>query len=204
MSFKTWWKKHFTLGIILSGALGSLVCSIFWEYVRPNTIPFLRPVLSAVWRGLAALRAWIAGTVPVPRWWYGLLLLYTVGTLLALVLQWVREKLAPTWREYTQDVFKGMRWRWRLNRYDGAVENLAPFCLRCDRQLIPGEGSFNREGFHEIRHTFDCRQHGHQFDLRGDVREVLAEVEEEIQLKLRNGAWEEAVRRNQTTPPSLG
>jgi len=195
VSIKTWWKQHFTLGIILSGATGSLVCTIFVEAIWPNTLPFLRPITTKLGGWISALWAWITGNASVPRWWYALLLLYAVGTSLRAVALWVKTKLAPSWREYALDTFKGMRWRWNLSAYHGDIESIAPYCLRCDRQLISGRGTFNREGFDAIRNTLDCRHHGHQYDFRGDISEVIAEVEEEIRLKLRNGTWEEVVRQ---------
>jgi hypothetical protein len=50
-------------------------------------------------------------TLPIPLWLLAILIIVSLGSLIIFLIAWIQTILVP-WREYTEDLFDGMIWRW--------------------------------------------------------------------------------------------
>src|ERR1051325_10632695 len=85
--------------------------------------------------------SWLGESLEVNRWllvipWM-LFVVLLIAVLVFAVLAFLgyRRQAAAPFRQYTEDVFFGIRWRWEWSK-QGAIENLTHYCLSCDR-VIP-------------------------------------------------------------------
>ena len=117
-------------GLIVAGVLA----------VIPKTSGLVVKVVSWVWNAVSW--AWellysshsVPGGVILVLSLLALFGLVIVGLLLMLLFQGEKKAAAPSFHNYTEDSFDGVRWRWewRGNR----VDNLWCFCPRCDASLV--------------------------------------------------------------------
>ena len=147
-----------------------------------------------LWPAMAAAagRAWqfLFATTEVSNW---ILILLGLGLIPAVLLVAVviwdfvsrKPTMAPSWTNYKEDVFFGLKWRWQY--VGGRIDRLVSFCPHCDYQVY----SHNASGFHAVdRIGFDCdscRRHLCQIDE--SQRSLESKVERFIQQKLRNETW---------------
>lgn len=117
----------------------------------------------------------------------GLLALPTVLITGAVVWQKIFPKSAgSSWRNYTSDIFFGLRWRWRYFD-DGQIYDVHTFCPYCDFQVY----ALNVSAFRVVDHiAFQCDGCGRRL---GDFQESFESLEDKttrfIQQKIRNGTW---------------
>jgi hypothetical protein len=93
------------------------------------------------WPSIAAITSKIISLVvastPVRNWLLApicLLALFGIYLLLAMLYP---HRTGPDWHDYREDTFFDLVWRWRYDR-TGSITGLAPFCSRCDTQMLPG------------------------------------------------------------------
>lgn len=127
-----------------------------------------------------------------PHWLLFLLGLLTLPTLiLAIAIAWTSifptRAQSPSWREYTTDVYFGLRWRWQYST-DGAIYDTHTFCPHCDFQVFPQDVSSYRIVDHIAFHCDSCGRKLAEFN------ESFASVENKtrrfIQQRLRTGTWD--------------
>lgn len=132
----------------------------------------------------------LISSVSVPLWLLIILSMISLGVVLRVLIHVISSKsVEESWRNYTEDLFYGLRWRWKYYS-DGSISTVIPFCIQCDFQIEPSFAS----NFRTIdRWEFRCENCGHmgkQIDESIDSFENR--VQRQIQLKLRSGTWQEA------------
>lgn len=150
---------------------------------------------SVLGAGDAAL-AFMIGSSSVSNWLLALLWLcaLAVGVVVALILWNVvfrREaQQVLDFKNYAQDDFFGLRWRWR---YDGNdTYNIVPFCPGCDYQLEPRPTGYSVADV-IVFHCDACRVDICEFEFGWS--ELESRVRRKIHQALRNGMWPETVQR---------
>jgi len=190
VSVSDWFKRHFALGIVISGTACSILAWMLIEWRWPW---FLAP-LHWLLQGVGSFASWLGAPVPVYRWWYYALWLYLISTLLGIIYLVLKTHyLNP--RQYTQDTFFDVVWRWQYADRDGFIYNLAPFCPHCDRHLQAGNEDASTRGRYEVHDTLECREHGLIYRTPKPYSEFEQIVKDEIMLKVRNGRWKGVVER---------
>ena len=203
VSLTAWFKRHFALGIILSGAVGSIVA---WTVIERKWPWFLAPVngvAMTAWAWAASTWIWTVGITPVYRWWYSVLLLYLIATLAGLAyMLFKRYAASPGERQpeiqphqYAQDIFFQAVWRWKYSQRGDDIEALTPFCPQCDRTLERGRADTSTRGWIELHNTLECREHQVIYATYEPYARFKEIIKDEIRLKLRNGAWKQVVER---------
>ena len=100
----------------------------------------LGKVLLWVWTGLSWIWDLLYSSHPVPG---GVLLVLSllalfgltiVGVMLKELFQGEKKAAAPSYHNYTDDHFDGVRWRWMW--MGNRIENLWCYCPICDAQLV--------------------------------------------------------------------
>ena len=119
---------------IIATVVGGLILS---------AIPSLRglfvEMMSRVWAGVIWVWSALMSDYPVPGWVLlitGLFLVSLVG--LVLLYVFLRLQNEPPYRNYTEDMLYGAKWRWSWNGNE--ISNLWCFCPICDAQLVYSEG----------------------------------------------------------------
>ncbi len=101
----------------------------------------------------------------------------------------------PSWKDYKEDRFYGMLWRWSY--WGREVIDLWCFCPVCDTVLVYGEDR------HVGTTTFSCetcnRLTGQE---AGDKDYVFAKVKRQIDRKIRTGEWSKALESTQRANPT--
>jgi hypothetical protein len=144
---------------------------------------------AAIWEAMKATALLLVSDVSVPLW----LIASTVGISLVAGAILLYSRLlvrARTWREYREDTFYGLRWRWNYFS-GGAPHDPVPYCLTCDFEINPGFAS----AYSAVdRWEFKCENCG---KVGATIYEPLSEfegrVKRQIELKVRNGSWKDAV-----------
>jgi hypothetical protein len=135
--------------------------------------------------------AFAIASTPTPHWLLLLLGLLALPTLfLAVAIAWASifpaKAQAPSWRDYTTDIYFGLRWRWRYSS-DGGIYDAHTFCPHCDFQVFPQDVSSYRVIDHIAFRCDSCGRHLAEF------QESFASVENKtkrfIQQRIRNGTW---------------
>ena len=132
----------------------------------------------------SALR-WLGSPVEVARWHHWLLAI-AVGLLGLswILLFWTACRRRPSFRDYAQDTFFGVTWRWRWTDCGQIDEGaITPFYPECDRQLAVA-----RPSSYDTRTSMSCAcgRHG---ELDGGWPQVVEEVAIEIDRNTRSGNW---------------
>ena len=122
-------------GIIVT-VVGGLIL-----YVILHFRGFLVEAMSWIWAGVTWVWIALISNYSIPGWAFLIIGLFAlVGLLLLCVIFWfqVKPENEPAYRNYTQDMLYGAKWRWSWN--GGEFSNLWCFCPNCDAQLIYREG----------------------------------------------------------------
>ena len=109
---------------------------------------------------------------------------------------------APVYREYTEDMFHGAKWRWS---WDGnKISNLWCFCPSCDAQLVYNDGYENMYAKTDfICERCSSNETGNYYrapgrvvaTAKGDKDYALGAVEREIWRRIRTGEHASSVNR---------
>lgn len=169
------WSKVIAAGILAVVGLAATYLAGWW------------PPLANVFLSLSSL---MVSVTAVPNWLLALLILGAIAVFIVLtIVLWAiafPSKSSPSFINYTQDEFFGIRWRWR---YDGdtSIYNLVSFCPRCDYQVHPR----NVSGFRAIDHLgYRCDDCGATLgDFEMSLEELSSRVTRKIHQKIRTGSW---------------
>jgi hypothetical protein len=201
MDVRAWFKQHFALGVILSGAAGSIVGAVILETLYPWLLRLAVASVAPSFGWVFPLWTWLTSTIPVYRWWYAALMITAPAALAALAYPRIRKSQNPKEpdpRHYCRDTIGDIVWRWAYA--DGSLsinaKSLTAFCPRCDRTLHWNNGNPSQITVNgRIFGSYTCRGHGRIASIDepyDDFRRVIAD---EILLKLRNGEWKGVVKR---------
>ncbi len=128
----------------------------------------------------------------LPNWLIGFLLLLSFLLLATKLIAAVRlltsAKSASDYRQYSQDEFFGIRWRWKYSYGSGQPVELCPFCVKCDIQIRPADKS----SYYGRGTLFKCDNTS--CDAAAiEINEYLFEIEDKVarhlQQKARAGNW---------------
>ena len=129
--------QHKYLPKILIAAAGTLLGGLFLTWLLEGPQWLAKP-FTLFWMVLRLLWDTIVAEHQVSGWKLailGLFALIGIGWLVAKAFLIPREADKLEWLNYTEDVIRGMKWRWRWTN-QGTISNLCCFCLKCDGQLI--------------------------------------------------------------------
>jgi hypothetical protein len=160
------------------GVLGTVVATLL--------VAGLNYLIPSVWEFTKSSASWIYGVltyqVQLPVWSLGI-----IGALLVPTLHIVwRSFRRPEWHDYTDDMFEGVRWRWK---YEGhQIVELWCYCPNDDTKLTYSEEGGAHQGW--LVH-FECDTcHRLVGPLNRRMREIIAGVERQIDRKIRTGDWQ--------------
>ena len=113
---------------IIATVVGGLILSSI-----PQSRGFLLEVMSWAWAGVSWIWVALISHYSIPGWVFLIVGLFAlVGLVQPCVVLWRQNE--PTYRNYTEDMLYGAKWRWSWS--GGQISNLWCFCPRCDAQLI--------------------------------------------------------------------
>jgi hypothetical protein len=170
------WSKVIAAGIV--ALLGAV-----WLAHRQNWLPAIWNVPSLVWHRFTVTWAYLLGTTPVRRWWYGLLLFLATFFFVILIYRGKENRLRNsvwTHRSYRTDNFYGVKWQWDYNGTE--ITNLITLCPPCKYQMVPIEISSDQVLF---RCDF-CKQ---EYFIRESWLLLRSIVPRLIHQKLRAGTY---------------
>ena len=186
-----WFKKHFTLGVLLSGAAGSILAWMIIEWKWPW---FLEPIESRAVSSLTflfslttALLQWLFGNTHISRFWYGFLLLdFGLSIVLCVVgaINYLIITSKENWYSYKTDVFFQLRWRWQFSK--SRIVGLSASCPECERGLTVTD---NYNG----TYIYSCRVHGDIVNLDWDPSRLDIIARDEIRRNINTGEWKNRV-----------
>ena len=134
---------------IVVAAVGGLIATVgggLLLSVVPKPSGLLEKVGSWAWSSVSWMWAMLLSSHSIPGWAIlvvGLLALFgliIIGILLKETLQGTedpRGSKGPLFRNYTEDMLDGVRWRWRWT--GNRTADLWCFCPTCDAQLVYNE-----------------------------------------------------------------
>lgn len=167
-----------------------------WSKVIAAAITGSALMAGTYWAGWwMAIGSWLrsvwtfaSASTLVPNWLLAILLL-AAAAVLALIglLAWFAlfDKNADSSSPpYTEDIFFGVRWRWRLTH--SGIDNLAAFCPHCDLQVHPMDVGAYRIAPQIRFYCDDCQAVLTQFDDMS-WSEIKDRVIRSIQKKARTG-----------------
>lgn len=171
-------------------ALMVAVPSLFWFLIR---------LINAIW-------SFITQQTALPRWLILFLVLGLVASISINVrsfIRWLRCKAEAATQQskfaaYRQDVFEGLDgiiWRWDWNSDYSSIRVMNWFCPRCDTALL-ARGRGTHVSYADTTFTCDhCQWKSITFDSH--IERIKERVIGQIDRKLRNGEWQDAVTRKQ-------
>ena len=184
-------------GIVVTsvgGLIATVVGGLILSGILRSSGQFANVGKSA-WSGVSWIWAALVSSHPMPGWAIlvvGLLALFGViiiGILLKDFL--LKGNKEPPFRNYTEDMLDGVRWRWRW--IGNRIDNLWCYCPSCDAQLVHSEG-FSETSFICERCPSDGTLNLAGFRGRvvatvrgGDRRYAVAAAEREIVRRIRTG-----------------
>ena len=117
--------------------------------------------------------------------WLGLTI--TAGA--AYLVKRLRDS-GPPWKNYTEDEFQFMQWRWKLTS-EATPYDIRAFCPACDYELdIHPIGHYL-----EPRTRYMCNCGNTSQEVRLYHESVLEQVTKMIEQRIRTGGWRQAKRR---------
>jgi hypothetical protein len=133
---------------------------------------------------IAIAARFLLAATPVPNWLLGIVglcVIVVVSIIIFGLYAWLHPRVVPSWRSYREDVFLGLKWRWRYDD-DGRIYRLLPFCPSCDFQIVPHDAS--DAGGLRIRFLCDgCARP--EITVNGALAEILDRVARHIERKIR-------------------
>lgn len=132
----------------------------------------------------------LVGGHSVPGW---LLVVLSLASLLFVwrVITVLRAPTGPRRQDYTEDAFFDLMWRWSY--FAGDIQRPAPFCLRCDIQLVAmRDTEYGPWGRREVTHFVCDHCHGTKLKLDEPLEQIQDNVIRKVHRKLRNGEWKKS------------
>lgn len=152
------------------------------------------PVLSWAWNIIKAVFHFFVSSITLPIWLIMVLVIGVWPVLLFVIIKFHNlldaEPLPQNFNNntrnrvesYTQDSFFNAIWRWTWGK--NGIDNLLPYCPRCDMNLMYNEGITGRST------SLECDNCGyHTSHHSGDFRHMINRVENHIARKLRSNEW---------------
>jgi hypothetical protein len=133
----------------------------------------------------------LAADISLPRWLLLLMICWIVGTVGVIAITFISARGEPVsdWRSYNEDMFLGLRWRWKIDF--GNPTLITSFCPECDYPLDNYLGHK-----HEGCTKFVCSHCAKTLvSIPGDINFIENRIYNLIQLSVRNGSWRKAGRR---------
>lgn len=144
--------------------------------------------------GIAGLVSWIWGSGWIGGTWRFLvtpvavplaILVVLVGSLgwFALGALGRAATVAPEipWRDYTEDEFLGVLWRWRYSGSRLLESSLTPYCRSCGLGMIGTQTGYSVEP----QTTLVCEDCRLEVPIRGSMTQVVDRVARKIELEIR-------------------
>lgn len=120
---------------IIATVVGGLILSAL-----PQIRGFLADAMSWAWAGVTWIWTALISYYSMPGWAFlivGLLALVSLVGILVGIYVVLRPKNEPEYKNYTEDILDGAKWRWSWTA--GKISNLWCFCPSCDAQLVYSE-----------------------------------------------------------------
>jgi len=175
---------------VLAKALATVLAALLLGLLAILRVPVFRSI-EILWSLFRLVLVWMLAPFPVPR-------IFVLACLTAALVIMTRRRrhrslsaqpVKPSWRDYREDVFLGLVWRWTYDS-SGQPGAICPFCPQCDLQLSPRVGAFHMST--ELR-CDRCQRERLSYDQ--DWPGLIARIILEIQRTLRSGEWEYKTRR---------
>ena len=128
---------------IVAAAIGGLIATVVGSLIvadLPKPTDLIGDVRSWIWDGGSWIADALGSSHSIPGWAILVLVLLALVGLIALSILLVtslQDDAHPTYRDYTEDMLDGVRWRWRW--VGNKIYNLWCFCPICDAQLVYSE-----------------------------------------------------------------
>ena len=174
-------KVELIAGFILAGALAAI--GYVWAFA-PKAWDWLAAKCSSFF-------AYLASPGTVPTWWL-YLLHFVLGCVALLLLIGIYQHYTdkePSVRNYIQDNFFGAVWRWTY--FNQQPFGTWAYCPTCDTQLVY---NYKLGGYGLTKTTLHCEHCSRDVcEFSGDKESAVAQVERQINRKIRNGEWKNYV-----------
>lgn len=121
---------------IIATVVGGLILAAILSLVPQLRDFFVKTMLWA-WRIVTWVWAALIANYSAPGWVFLILGSFAlVGLVLLCVILWfqIKSELEPEYRNYTEDMLYGAKWRWSWT--GNRISDLWCFCPRCDAQLV--------------------------------------------------------------------
>ena len=186
MSERGWFRRDVTVGVTvyIIGTILGTGAIIHW---RNSIWDWLVEAGKPTWRYLTTDHA-------TPGWLLVVLWPLAAGFILVpltvLILS-SRASRSNDGRNYRQDTFFGLVWRWKYDPIaDGGIDELGTYCPECQFQIYPIETRPDYPCHPSIICDYCGKESGH---LDGTLVEIENRVKRLIQHKNRTGEWRQAV-----------
>jgi hypothetical protein len=170
--------REIVIGVIIGVIvvlLGTLIHGL-WTWVSTIAVELYRFLISSV-------------TIPIGV--IAILAVLSLPTLIKMVKSFLPNKKVPKLRMYTEDIFDGMIWRWKLFEPNNVMELLC-FCPDDQMELVPDPSS----NIHSDLTSFHCGRCNRDWEpLVGTEDDIKKRITLEIDRKIRTGEWKEVVKR---------
>lgn len=128
-----------------------------------------------------------------PNWMLGLLGAFSLMFLSLLgffIWQWAVEEFSkPSYRDYREDIFFGMKWRWKYSTTEKSITIPRPSCPTCSYDIIPTRTSIS--SIVDIEYTYHCDNCEKDITKLKEQPEVtISKVERQAIRKINTGEWE--------------
>lgn len=137
---KKFFRSPWLIGITAT-ATGSIIAELFSKF------KILTAIFNLLVEIINLIVKFFSISISIPLWIFILLLIPSI-IIIILIIGFLIEKKAnlPKFFDYTQDEFDGIAWKWSWlfdkffsKKWD--IEDLTPFCPKCDCQLLSASPS---------------------------------------------------------------
>jgi len=187
-------KRPIRNGIIVCVVSGLILAVLLSSWLQGRLVGCLH----WCWNVFIFLGALLVRPLEIPVWILALLSALSLFPIL-LAVRAFRRKVNDS-SQYTCDNLFGVIWRWRYAL--GHINNLCPYCPRCDLELVYHE---QRNDYHQPSPLFppeftefvceNCKIKSGK--LPGDKYDAVGRVEREIRRRPRTGEWKRTLRTEQ-------
>ena len=172
-----------------NGIIATVVGGLILSAILPQSRDFLVDAMSWVWAAISWIWAALISHYSIPGWVFLIIGLFALVGLVRLCVL-LRPQNEPAYKNYTEDMLYGAKWRWSWN--GSLISNLWCFCPRCDAQLVYGEDylhgktDFVCERCPPDGPDLPLRSHGRVVAIvSGDRHYAVGAVEREILRRIR-------------------